>query len=258
MSNCYKNFPIIVDYSDDTTDIIYSNSATLSENLNIQHAKSLGIKGSNAVFIKTLTQGELSVDSYLFDDLNIFNNLKGSNDQNITLQFGPYSCPAPCVLSSMSVNITVGEPITVNRSFNYFGGVLGTSSPLPTNPTLSPIIPENVVLNGFDSLGALDNITSISWTFSQSYEEYYLLGESIPKIVFTQGQITMNIDGEGIADPLITENCISEPNDYDIEVYSCGGDNLGSLSITGHLQTRTSSVSSDDDEKNSVSIIQYL
>jgi|TARA_Y100000289_G_scaffold19707_1_gene19022 hypothetical protein len=258
MSNCYKNFPVIVNYSNSTTDTIYSNSASLSENLNIEHAKSLGIKGSNAVFIKTLTQGELSVDSYLFDDLGIFHNLKGLNDQEITLQFGPYSCPAPCVLSSMSVNISVEEPITVSRSFNYFGGVTGTTSPTPTNPTLSPVIPENIVLNGFDNLGALDNITSITWTFSQSYQEYYLLGESVPKIAFTDGQITMNIDGEGIADPLITENCISEPNDYEIEVYGCGGDNLGSLSITGHLQARTSSVASDDDEQNSVSIIQYL
>lgn len=258
MSNCYKNFPVIVNYSNSTTDTIYSNSATLSENLNIEHAKSLGIKGSNAVFIKTLTQGQLDVESYLIDDLNIFNELKGSNDQGINLQFGPYLCPAPSVLSSMSVNISVGEPITVNRSFNYFRGVNATSSPDPVSPELSPVIAENIVLNGFDDLGALDNINSISWNFSQSYEEYYLLGESVPKIVFTQGRITMDVDGEGIADPLIVQNCISEPHDYEIQVYACGGDNLGSLSITGHLERRTSSVSADDDERNSVSIIQYL
>ena len=50
MANCYKNFPVIVTYSDSTTSDIYSNSVSISENLALEHSESLGIKGSNAVF----------------------------------------------------------------------------------------------------------------------------------------------------------------------------------------------------------------
>lgn len=259
MSSCYKNFPIIVNYSAGSPDNIFSNSASLSENLDIQNAESLGAKGANTVFTKTLTQGDLSAESYLYDtDLSIFNNLKGENDQDITLQFGPYLCPAPCVLSSLSIDINIGEPITVNRSFNYFGGVSGSTAPTPAIPDLLPIIPENINLNGFEVLGNLTNIQSISWQFSQSYETYYLLGESVPKIVFNDGQITMNVQGEGISNALTVNNCAVPPSAYSIDVVDCSGVNVGSLSITGYAQTRTSSVSSDSDEQNSVSIIQYL
>ena len=259
MSNCYKNFPILVNYSVGSPDSIYSNSASLSENLNIQSAESLGAKGATTVFTKTLTQGDISAESYLYDsDLSIFNNLKGKNDQDITLQFGPYSCPAPCVLSSLSININLGEPITVSRSFNYFGGLSGTTAPAPSIPDLHPIIPENISLNGFDALGDLTNIESISWQFSQSYETYYLLGESVPKIVFNDGEITMEVNGEGISNALTANNCAVPARAYSIDVHDCSGANVGSLSITGYTQSRSSSVSTDNDEQNSVSIIQYL
>ena len=257
--SCYKNFPIRVNYTAGSPDDIFSNNATLSENVNIQSTRSLGAKGATNVFTKTLTQGDLSAESYLYDaDLSIFNNLKGENDQGITLQFGPYTCPAPCVLSSLSININIGEPITVNRSFNYFGGVTTASAPAPTIPDLQPIIPENITLNGFEALGNLTNIESISWEFSQSYETYYLLGESVPKIVFDRGQITMNVQGEGISNALTVDNCVVPSASYSIEAFDCNNASAGSLSIVGYAQTRTSSVSSDDDEKNSVSIIQYL
>ena len=42
MSNCYKNFPVVINYSDNTSDTIYSNSASIDENLNIEHAISWG------------------------------------------------------------------------------------------------------------------------------------------------------------------------------------------------------------------------
>lgn len=258
MSNCYKNFPVIVNYSNSTSDTIYSNSASINENINIEHAKSLGVKGSNSVFTKTLVQGTLSVESYLSLGLKVFGEMKGANDQGISLQFGPYSCPAPCVLSSVSVSITVGEPITVSRSFSYFGGVNNVTAPTPSTPTIKPITPENITLHGFGQLGSISNIQSISWTFSQSYEEYYLLGERVPKIIFNQGQIQMDINGEGLANSLTVGNCVPSAKEYSIEVIDCEGVNMGSLAINGYAQSRSSSVSADNDEQNSVSIIQYL
>lgn len=258
MSNCYKNFPVIVNYSSIPSDTIYSNSASINENLNIEHAKSLGVKGSNSVFTKTLVQGDLSVESYLIGGLSVFGQMKGANDQNISLQFGPYSCPAPCVLSSVSVSITVGQPITVSRSFSYFGGVNNVNAPTPSTPTIKPITPENITLHGFGQLGSISNIQSISWSFSQSYEEYYLLGQNVPKIAFSQGQIQMDVNGEGLTNSLTAGNCAPAAKEYSIEVTDCEQQDLGSLSISGYAQSRNSSVSADSDEQNSVSIIQYL
>ena len=68
------------------------------------------------------------------DDLNIYNQLKGSNDQNINVSFGPYSCPAPCIMSSMSINISIDNPITIKRTFDYFGEVTVGSSPTHQYP----------------------------------------------------------------------------------------------------------------------------
>jgi len=258
MANCYKNFPVKVNYSNSTHDIIYGNSTSLSEDLQLEHAESLGAKGSNSVFTKTVPKGALSVDSYLMNDLGIFNNLKGSNDQDITINFGPYNCPAPCVLSSMSISISVDQPITVQRTFNYFGSVTAGSSPTPVSPELTPVIPENIGLEGFDQLGGVENITSITWNFSQNYNEHYLLGYPTPIITFGQGQISLDIDGEGLTNPLVVENCVLPSKDYKIMVTGCGGQDLGTLSVKGYMQSRNSSVSSESDEQNSVSIIQYL
>ena len=258
MSNCYKNFPVKVNYSDSTIDTIYGNSTSLSENLELEHADSIGIKGSTAVFNRSIPKGDLNVDSYLIGDLSVYNNLKGSNDQAITIDFGPYHCPAPCVMSSMSINIAVGQPLTVQRTFNYFGGVTTSTSPVPVSPELKPVIPENVGLSGFDSLGGATNITSISWQFSQNYNEHYLLGELTPLISFGRGQISLGIDGEGLTNPLVSEACVVPPREYGITVSGCGGQDLGTLLISGYMQSRSSSVSSESDEENSVSIIQYL
>ena len=258
MSRCYKNFPVKINYSDSTYDKIYGNSASLSENLEIEHSESIGVKGSNAVFSRSVPQGDFSVDSYLIDDLSIYNNLKGSNDQGITIDFGPYRCPAPCVMSSMSINITVGEPITISRNFNYFGGVTSSTYESPVSPDLRPVLAENITLGGFDSLGGVVDITSITWDFSQNYNTHHLLGNATPLVVFGRGEISMSVNGEGLTEKLTSENCIVSPREYTISVSGCEGEDLGQLSIDGYMQSRTSSVSSQSDEENSVSIIQYL
>lgn len=258
MSNCYKNFPVIINYSDNTSETIFSNSVSLSENLNIEHASSLGIPGSNTVYSQQLPRGEITVDSYLVDGLSIINKLQGSSDQEVSIQFGPYSCPTPCVLSSISVSISLGEPITVRRSFNYFGTISVGSSPTPQTPSLVPVVPDNLTLNGFEGLGSFSNPQSISWSFNQSYEEYYLITSTKPIIVFSQGQIKMDVNGEGMAKELVVQNCIANKQEYSISIKDCEQTALGSLSIDGYLQNRESSVSTESDEQNSVSIIQYL
>lgn len=260
MSNCYKNFPVIITYGDSSADEVYGNSVNLSEGLNLQTALSLGVKGSSAVFNTEVPKGQINIDSYLTTDLSIFNTLKGNNDQDVSVQFGPYSAPSPSIMTSMSVSIKVGEPITVSRSFEYFGSLFVGASPAPSSPVLNPITSENIVLGGFSNIGNLENISSVDWSFSQSYKEYHLLGEVVPTIIFSEGQITINVEGEGLAGQLMTstDSCVLPPKNYTISAFGCDDQSLGSLSIFGHMQERTSTVSSEQDEVNSASIIQYL
>jgi hypothetical protein len=258
MSNCYKNFPVIINYSDNTTYNIYANSVSLSEDINLENSSSLGIKGSKAVFNRSAPNGQLTVDSYLTNDLSIFNNLKESNDQNITIQVGPYSCPSPCLLSSMSINIVAGEPITVQRTFNYFGELTTGTAPPPTGDVINPVVAENINISGFSDAGMSDQISSIDWSFSQEYEQYNLLGETTPKVVFREGQVQLSVQGEGLPSSLVSDSCLVPPKVYSISVSGCDGEDLGSLLITGYLQARTSDIASEQDEVNSASIIQYL
>lgn len=261
MSNCYKSFPAAVTYSDLSVDNIYGNSASLDEGIELEHSLSLGIKGSSSVFNKKVPQGSLTIDSYLINDLNIFNQLKGSNDQNITVHLGPYYCPSPCVLSSMSIDINIGEPVVVQRRFEYFGGVAQQSPPEPISPELNPVIAENISLSGFSNVGSMDPISSISWNFNQSYSTHYLLGNTTPVIVFSQGEIQVDVNGEGFPNRLTNtagQSCVTPPQDYTISMLGCGGQDLGSLNINGYLMSRSSSVSSEQDETNTATIIQYL
>jgi len=261
MANCYKNFPVTVTYSDSTTSDIYSNSVSISESLALEHAESLGIKGSNAVFNFYLPEGSIDVESYVTDSLSKFNDLQGSNDNNIQVQAGPYTMPTPCTLSSMSVNITVGEPITCSRSFSYVGSAATGTSPAPIVTPLSAAVPENITLNGYDSIGGSNIIKSATWTFSQEYEKIHLLGNVNPVVVFKGGQISLDIDGEQLTTQLMStgSSCPISPKNYSISISGCNGSDLGTLSVTsGYMQSRSSSVAQEGIEENGVSIIQYL
>lgn len=261
MSNCYKNFPITISYESEPTENEYSASVNMSEKLELAHASQIGVKGSNAVYAKALPEGDLNVESYLLGDISVMDNLNASNSQVSSVSFGPYTMPAPALLSSMSVNISVGQPIKTSKTFQFFNGINSTTPPAPGTPDITPAIAENVTLDGFGDLGDLEKIKSITWSFSQEYEKYYLLGAISPTIVYSRGQISMTINGEGLPGELYrrTESdCLPDPESYSVNVFDCDGESLGSLSMEGYLQARTSSVEADGTEQNSLTIIQYL
>ena len=88
MANCYKNFPVIIEYSDGTSGTIYGSRVNIDEGLDLQTSESLGLKGSSVVFNSSLTKGSLSVEGLLVDASGLSGviGLQGSNDQNIQIQ----------------------------------------------------------------------------------------------------------------------------------------------------------------------------
>lgn len=261
MATCYKNFPVIITYEDSTTETFYSNSVSLSEDVSLESAQSLGVKGSTAVFNRAVPNGQISVESYVDTSLLKSLDLIRSNAQNVKVEFGPYETPLPCVLSSMSMSITVGEPITLSREYAYYGSVITNSLPTVSAPSITPLVPEGISLSGYDAIGGSTIISDISWSVNQEYEQFNLLGDTTPVVVYRSAQKTLDINGEALTQSLMqsaSAGCVVPPKEYSVGLVGCNNQDLGTLGITGYMQSRSSSVEPESVEQNSVSIIQYL
>jgi hypothetical protein len=260
MSNCYKNFPIVITYGDGTSEKIYANSVSLSEGVSLENAESLGAKGASAVFNRAAPEGSISVDSYMSSGILQSLDMIESNKQDITIQFGPYQTPAPCVLTSLSVSVAIGEPLVLSRQYSYYGSILSVSPPAVEAPKITPVIPEGVSISGYDAIGGSNIITDISWSVSQNYEQFNLLGEVKPVVVYKSAEKTLDINGESFTQSLMaspTAGCVVPPKNYSVTISGCGT-GLGSLGISGYMTNRSSDVTAGEIEKNGVSIVQYL
>ena len=264
MANCYKNFPVIIEYSDGTSGTIYGSRVNIDEGLDLQTSESLGLKGSSVVFNSSLTKGSLSVEGLLVDASGLSGviGLQGSNDQNIQIQAGPYILPKPCVMDSVALNIAVGEPVSCTRSFSFFGAISGGTAPAASPNNLTGIIPKNVTLSGYDSISGSNIINNVSWQVTQNYETINLLGDAKPTVIFRDGQIDLGIDGEGLTVPLTADGgvvCPVPAKNYAVSISGCDGVDTQTLPITsGYMSSRSLSIEPGRPQSSSVSIVQYL
>jgi hypothetical protein len=261
MSTCYKNFPVIITYEDGSTEKIYANSVSLNENVNLESMESLGAKGATSVLNRTAPEGSISIESYMSSGILQTLDLIQANNQNITIQFGPYQTPSPCVLNSMNVSVSVGEPLSLSRDYTYYGSVSTVSLPTPDAPEITPVIPEGVSISGYSTIGGSNIITDMSWSVSQNYQTFNLLGNVTPVVVYSNGQKSLDINGESFTESLMqspTAGCVVPPKDYSVTISGCGT-GLGTLTMSNaYMTSRSSDVDPESVEKNSVSIIEYL
>jgi len=260
MSTCYKNFPVVITYQDGSTENVYANDVSLSETVSIESMDSLGGKGSTAAFNRQAPQGSISINSYMSSGILQSLDLLRENYQNISIKFGKYEAPTPCVLSSLSVAVAVGEPLTLSREYQYFGCVTTGAVPAVESPAINPVVPEGISISGYDGIGGSPVITDISWSVSQNYEQFNLLGSVTPVVVYKSAEKSMDINGETLTESLMqssTAGCVVPPKPYLITISGCGT-GLGSLGITGYMVSRSSSVAPGQVESNGVSIVEYL
>jgi hypothetical protein len=259
MPNCYKDFTVTLSQGGSDSSI-YGNSVSITEDLALETAESLGVKGSSAVFNLGLPRGSISVESYITSSLTPFTDLEGNNDNEVGLQVGPYSAPQPCWMTSMEIGITPGEPLSCSRSFDFVGGMSEVAAPSPISQDLNVAIPQGITLDGYDSIDGTNIIKSASWSLSQTYEEVNLLGDPIPIIIFKSAEITLGIEGENLTIPLVAdgESCVVPPKDYTISIIDCDGGSMGTLTVNGYMQSRGTSIGTDSPESTNVSVIQYL
>ena len=260
MDGCYKDFTVKLSQGE-TESSIYGNSVSIDEELGLQTAESLGAKGRSAVFNLGAPRGAMSIDSYITSNLTPFTDLEGTNDNEVGLQAGPYNLPKPCWMTSMSITITPGEPISCSRSFSYIGAITKTTAPTPSAEELSVAIPQTITIEGYDDISGSNNIKSASWSLNQTYNEVNLLGDPQPVIVYSQGEITLELEGENLTIPLTSgtdESCIVPPKNYSISITDCDGSGMGTLEAFGYMQSRGTSIGTDSPVSTSVSVVQYL
>lgn len=259
-STCYKNFPVVISYEDGSQEKIYANSVSLSESVSLQSSESLGAKGASAVFNTTAPQGSISVESYVSSGLLQSLDMIQSNNQNVSIKVGPYETPKPCVLSSMSVSVTVGEPLTLSRDYQYYGSVETGEMPDVEVIEVNPVVPEGVSISGFDAISGSNIITDLTWSVNQNYQEFNLLGSVTPVVVYSNAEKTLDINGEQFTQSLMqspTAGCVVPPKDYSVTISGCGT-GLGTLTINGYMSSRSSDITAGEVESNGVSIVQYL
>jgi hypothetical protein len=261
MSTCVKRFGVSVT-NGTTTSKLNATSVSLSEGLGLQTAKSLGVKGSPAVFNVGSPKGSVSINGYLESGFNISAGMATTNNNSIGVSAGPYSLPSPCTLTSMNVNITPGEIITTSRTFNYIGALSEVTPPATSNDPVTVATPATVQLAGYSAIGGSVDVKSATWSLSQSYEEIEVMGFNDPIVVYSEGTIVLDIKGESLTNQLTSDtysSCIAEPKDYTLTVLDCSGDTMGTLSITsGYMQDRGSSAAIDNVEAPGVKIIQFI
>ena len=263
MATCNKNFPVNLD-NDGTKTLINATSVQFSEQLNLQTAKSIGIKGSKAVFNTDIPKGSATINGYLDDGVDASTSLATTNNNNVGVSAGPYSLPTPCTLTSMSIEVTPGEVITSSRTFNYYGALSTPASPTPgVSEPREVALPGNLELEGYTEIGGT-GITSATWKLDQQYEEVEVMGKDKPLVVFQGGTITLTIAGDNLTEALTNDTskeaaCIKTPKDYTVTINNCSGESMGTLEIEdGYMQGRGSAASIGDTESPSVTIIQYL
>jgi hypothetical protein len=210
-----------------------------------------------------IPKGSISLSAHIKESVSTFTALAGTNDQNLAVSVGPYTIPTPALLSSMSITATVGEPVTMDLTVEYFGAATLGSYPSPAKPTAQPLNVDGVSLAGFSQIGGSPNVKSVSWNFGQNYAEHTLLGQidGAPLIVFQGGTIELNVEGDSMTVALLEAGttCLATKADFSVTLKGCSGVDYGTLGVTdGYMQSRSATVNTTDKPGNGVSIIQYL
>ena len=270
MSTCYKDFSVVIEYSNGTSGVIHGATVSIDEGIELQTMESLGAKGESSVFNSSITQGSLTVDGLLTES-GVFARdeygslqLQGSNDQNIQIKAGPYTLPKPCIMDSTSMNISVGSPVSFSQSFSFFGPISGGGTQeMGKDGTIGAVIPSNVSMSGYENIGGENVISNVSWGLSQDYETVNLLADPIPYVIFKGGQKTLSIDGYGLTMPLAAPEsgqvCVIPPKDYALSLSGCDWSGVQNFPITsGYMTQRSLSIQAGGEQETSVLIIEYL
>lgn len=158
-------------------------------------------------------------------------------------------------LSNYSFNATPNQPITINASIRFFEPLTGTFTPTQNSATDYKFLNISDVSVTGSSLGSLDDIDSVSYTFNQNVLPQYIIGETKPrKILFEKKEVKMDIKGVHITGNLPPQGTIA---DYQITLAHPQIPNLSETYFTnGKISSRSIEVQVGAEIKTSLTINQ--
>lgn len=158
-------------------------------------------------------------------------------------------------LTSYSFNANPNQPISVNANLKFFEPLTGNFVPSENTATDYKILNIADVSVTGTSLGSLDDIDSVSYSFNQNIVPQYIIGETKPrKILFESKEISMNINGAHITGNLPPQGIWA---DYQITLQH---PEISSLSevyfVNGKIMNRSIETSAGNEIKTSLTIKQ--
>jgi hypothetical protein len=186
MSVYYKNLKTTLDGQ-----VYYANSVSISEGVEMQDFTPLGTTKSYS-FPSNKPEGSVDIDFYVTSSSEI-TKLHDQLGQIrlLSLSVGPFST-SQALVSSFSVR---GEPnniLQASASFTYYGQMSKGSTPAQSNATIDPAHGASSTVS-LSEVGMAD-VVSFDYSFSQSHEVKYSLGDSAPsKIIFNEATKEMEL-----------------------------------------------------------------
>ena len=186
MSVYYKNLKTTIDGQD-----YYAESVSMSESIDIEYFSPLGTK-SSYTFPSNKPEGQVDMTFYLTTGSEISNiEDQYANTGFVALSVGPFSADN-ALLNSFSVQGSANNIIKASASYTYYGQMSSGSSPSKQSIEIKPA-------HGAASTTSLLNIgisdiVEFDYSFSQSFEVKYSLGQNNPsRVIFNDGSKTLQV-----------------------------------------------------------------
>lgn len=246
MSVHYKNLKTTIDGQD-----YYAESVSMSESIDIEYFSPLGTKSSYA-FPSNKPKGQIDMTFYITTGSEI-SNIEDQYGTTgfVSLNAGPFSANN-ALLNSFSVQGSSNNIIKASASYTYYDQMFSGSTPSKQSVEIKPA-------HGAASIASLSNlgisgITEFDYSFSQSFDVKYSLGQSEPsRVIFNDGSkelqvksLLSDVDFESTNLTGSEGLCNQDPNtdgfsvkNLNISLNNLCSENIGSLNISGYLSERS-------------------
>ena len=245
----YQQMPVSV-----AAQTIYASTVSISQDISPESISSIGVKGSNGTYNKQVPQGQVSFSYYENGSFSTFEGLAKSYSPQ-TVVVGPFTLPL-AYLTSLSFNGEPNQPIQIDQSWNFYGELTEGSPPATTVETIDTY-----------SISALDNYEggqafNISYGLSQNYETKYYLAQVNPVVIWRDGQVTLEIEGDDLTSALTessTSVCLPSSNAISVTMAkSCDAATTTTIAVAGKMSSRSLDNSAGDIVRTNLSVLKYL
>ena len=245
----YKNMPITA-----AGQTIYASSASISQDISVEAQESLGVRGKSRAYNNAAPKGQVSFDYYEDGTFSVFENL---TDAQI-LVIGPYTV-THAYLTSLNFNGEPNAPISMSQSWDFYGTLTEGAPPSSASASIETYVVNG--LSGFDEMGG-GQAFSFGYNSSNAYEVRHLLASVTPIGVFKGAEISLDFEGDELTNALTSSDsniCITAQEGLKLVMRnSCNAAETITITVEGHMTSRSVDSAPGDINKYSLNVVKYL